>query len=78
MSVRNARHSATPSLPGQLPSYGGGLIVGVIGRSAIGTVVERASRCVMLVHLPVERTAEAVRDGLIALWVNSRKHFDDP
>jgi IS30 family transposase len=44
----------------------GDLIVGAVGRSAIGTVVERASRYVMLVHLPAERTAEAVRDGLIS------------
>ncbi|MCV6991694.1 hypothetical protein H7I87_27480 [Mycobacterium timonense] len=44
----------------------GDLILGAAGRSAIGTVVERASRYLMLVHLPSDRTAEAVRDGLIA------------
>jgi transposase, IS30 family len=49
-----------------------------VGRSAIGTVVERASRYVTLVHLPTDRTAEAVRDGLIRSLANSRKHFDDP
>jgi IS30 family transposase len=34
-------------------------------RSAIGTLVERATRYVMLVHLPGDHTAETVRDGLI-------------
>jgi transposase, IS30 family len=50
------------AIPGH---WEGDLIVGAVGRSAIGTVVERASRYVVLVHLPAERTAEAVRDGLI-------------
>jgi transposase, IS30 family len=51
------------AIPGH---WEGDLIVGAVGRSAIGTVVERASRYVMLVHLPADRTAEAVRDGLIS------------
>ena len=34
------------------------------GRAAIGTLVERSSRYVMLVHLPHGRTAEAVRLAL--------------
>jgi transposase, IS30 family len=50
------------AIPGH---WEGDLILGAVGRSAIGTVVERASRYVMLVHLPGDRTAEAVRDGLI-------------
>ncbi len=50
------------AIPGH---WEGDLIVGAVGRSAIGTVVERASRYVVLVHLPVDRIAEAVRDGLI-------------
>jgi IS30 family transposase len=45
----------------------GDLIVGGMQRSAIGTLVERTTRYVMLVHLPTERTAEAVRDSLIAV-----------
>ncbi len=45
----------------------GDLIVGADNRSAIGTVVERASRFTMLLHLPDGRhTAEAVRDALLA------------
>lgn len=31
---------------------------------AIGTLVERVTRCVMLVHLPLDHTAASVRDGL--------------
>jgi hypothetical protein len=31
------------------------------GRSAIGSLVQRSSRYVMLLHLPHGRTAEAVR-----------------
>jgi len=42
----------------------GDLIVGKGGRSAIGTLVERSSRYVMLVHLPEGRTAEKVRTAI--------------
>ena len=43
----------------------GDLIIGRDGASAIGTLVERSTRYVMLVHLPRGRLAEAVRDALI-------------
>ena len=43
----------------------GDLIIGKDGASAIGTLVERATRYVLLVHLPGGRSAEAVRDALI-------------
>jgi IS30 family transposase len=43
----------------------GDLITGESNRSAIGTPVERASRCVILLYLPGRHTAEAVRDAVI-------------
>jgi transposase, IS30 family len=44
----------------------GDLIIGENNRSAIGTVVERSSRFVVLLHLPGGlHTAEAVRDALV-------------
>ena len=42
----------------------GDLIIGRGGRSAIGTLVERSSRFVILLHLPNGRTAEEVRKAL--------------
>jgi transposase, IS30 family len=43
----------------------GDLIQGEGNRSAIGTLVERSSRFVILLHLPGRHTAEAVRDAVI-------------
>jgi transposase, IS30 family len=42
----------------------GDLIIGKAGRSAIGVLVERSSRYVVLLHLPHGRTAEDVRAAL--------------
>jgi IS30 family transposase len=44
----------------------GDLIIGKMNRSAIGTLVERQTRYLMLVALPEGRTAEAVRAALAA------------
>ena len=44
----------------------GDLITGASNRSAIGTLVDRASRYTILLYLPGRHTAEAVRDALIA------------
>jgi IS30 family transposase len=44
----------------------GDLIMGEANQTAIATLVERATRYTMLVHLPDGHAAEAVRDGLIA------------
>jgi transposase, IS30 family len=46
----------------------GDLITGASNRSAIGTVVDRASRYTILLHLPGRHTAEAVRDAPIAAF----------
>ncbi|WP_407661098.1 IS30 family transposase [Kitasatospora purpeofusca] len=45
----------------------GDLIIGKDGGSAIGTLVERATRYVMLLHLAEGRTAEQVRDALVTI-----------
>jgi IS30 family transposase len=44
----------------------GDLILGEANQSAIGTLVERATRYTMLLHLPGSHDAETVRDALIA------------
>jgi IS30 family transposase len=44
----------------------GDLILGKNGRSAIGTLVERSTRFVMLLHLPNDHTAESVRVAMTA------------
>src|SRR5450756_927479 len=53
----------------------GDLIVGSNCRSAIATLVERQTRYVMLVHLPDDHSATAVRDGLLATIKTLPEHL---
>jgi len=44
----------------------GDLILGALNASAVGTLIERTTRFVMLLHLPDNHGAEAVRDAIAA------------
>jgi len=45
----------------------GDLITGAANRSAIGTLVERNTRYVLLVHLPAQHTADATSTGVVKM-----------
>jgi IS30 family transposase len=63
---------ADRAVPGH---WEGDLIMGEGNRSAIGTLVERATRYTLLVHLPNGHDCESVRDGLIATIATLPAHL---
>jgi IS30 family transposase len=63
MIDRRPAEAADRSEPGH---WEGELITGALNRSAIGTLVERATRFTILLHLPGRHTAEEVRDAFLA------------
>ncbi len=63
---------ADRAVPGH---WEGDLIIGKDNASAIGTLVERSTRYVMLLHLPRGRTAELVREALAATVQTLPRHL---
>lgn len=59
--------SPAAALRERIGDWEGDLITGRMNQSAIGTLADRASRYVRLIHLPACHDAEAVRDGLMAV-----------
>ncbi|MFK8846970.1 IS30 family transposase [Streptomyces sp. Ac-502] len=64
--------AADRAVPGH---WEGDLIIGKDGRSAIGTLVERSTRYLMLVHLPVGHSAIATRNALATTVQTLPRHL---
>ena len=63
---------ADRAVPGH---WEGDLIIGKNGASAIGTLVERTTRFCLLLHLPRDHAAEAVRDAMLATITTVPAHL---
>ncbi|WP_131743472.1 IS30 family transposase [Actinomadura roseirufa] len=63
---------ADRAVPGH---WEGDLIIGKNNRSAIGTLVERSTRYVTLLHLPQGRAPELVRDALVEAAMSLPQHL---
>jgi IS30 family transposase len=63
---------ADRAVPGH---WEGDLIIGKNNRSAIGTLVERSTRYVTLLHLPQGRAPELVRDALVEAVTSLPQHL---
>ncbi len=60
----------------QVGHWEGERIMGAGNRSAIGTLVERHTRFLMLVHVPIEQpTAQAIRDGICSAMADLPAHL---
>jgi IS30 family transposase len=64
--------AADRAIPGH---FEGDLIMGTGNQSAIGTLVERTTRYVMLLHLPHGHAAEHVRDALLETVATLPEHL---
>lgn len=64
--MANISHRPSEAQSRTVPGHWeGDLITGTLNQSAIGTLVERSSRYLMLVHLAHDHTAQSVREGLV-------------
>jgi transposase, IS30 family len=64
--------AADRAVPGH---WEGDLVLGRASRTQVGTLVERTTRFLMLLHLPGDRRAETVRDALAAKVTDLPQHL---